>query len=383
MIRAQLDVPVAWLQARDVRDLLRSPGSPCLSIYVPLRPPLSRVNESNVRFRNQVKKAEQARLGRTPEPGQADDPFFAPLYELADTSQIWRDPQGAGLAVFRSPQQWWVRQVVDPVPELSVLAESFHVRPVVRQVQMLERCQVLCVSNERVALYEGDRRRLVELALHPDVPQSMADAIGEPSHVAKTRRTRYDQGETDPRDEQLRRYFRRLDQAVWEHHSERAKLPLMLAALPEYHGYFHEASHNPYLLEQGIRRDPFKELDDAERTRLAWEARRPSFEQHVADLHERFGAARAHDQASDDLATVGKLAAFGRLATLLIEQDKHVGGTLDRGTGEIAYKPMEDPAVDDVIDDIAEIVLGQEGEVLVLPAEQMPTTTGVAGIQRF
>jgi len=35
------------------------------------------------------------------------------------------------------------------------------------------------------------------------------------------------------------------------------------------------------------------------------------------------------------------------------------------------------------LDDLGEIVLRKSGEVIVVPAERMPTNTGVAAIYRF
>jgi hypothetical protein len=39
--------------------------------------------------------------------------------------------------------------------------------------------------------------------------------------------------------------------------------------------------------------------------------------------------------------------------------------------------------VDDLLDDIAELVLRKGGEVVVVPSEKMPTPAGVAAIYRF
>jgi len=40
-------------------------------------------------------------------------------------------------------------------------------------------------------------------------------------------------------------------------------------------------------------------------------------------------------------------------------------------------------ALDDVLDDLAEMVLKMDGQVLVLPRENMPTDSGVAAIYRY
>ena len=40
-------------------------------------------------------------------------------------------------------------------------------------------------------------------------------------------------------------------------------------------------------------------------------------------------------------------------------------------------------SVDDMLDDLAELVLTKGGEVVVVPSERMPTDSGLAAICRF
>lgn len=44
---------------------------------------------------------------------------------------------------------------------------------------------------------------------------------------------------------------------------------------------------------------------------------------------------------------------------------------------------MEDPEVNDVLNDLAKMVFRSKGEVVILPRERMPSETGVAAIYRY
>jgi hypothetical protein len=68
---------------------------------------------------------------------------------------------------------------------------------------------------------------------------------------------------------------------------------------------------------------------------------------------------------------------------LLIEDDRQIPGRIDRPTGQVQMADLADPEVDDLLDDLGEIVLRMKGEVIVLPAEGMPSESGVAAIYRF
>lgn len=63
--------------------------------------------------------------------------------------------------------------------------------------------------------------------------------------------------------------------------------------------------------------------------------------------------------------------------------DQLVPGSLDPSSGRISFDQLAHPNVDDLLDDLAELVLKKGGEVVVVPADSMPTQTGAAAIYRF
>ena len=73
----------------------------------------------------------------------------------------------------------------------------------------------------------------------------------------------------------------------------------------------------------------------------------------------------------------------GRVATLLIEADRHVGGRIDPASGRIEYGEITHPEIDDLLDDLGELVLNKGGQTIIVPAERMPGKTGIAAIYRF
>jgi len=68
---------------------------------------------------------------------------------------------------------------------------------------------------------------------------------------------------------------------------------------------------------------------------------------------------------------------------LLIEADRLIPGRIDNTSGEISTDDLGNPETDDVLDDLGEYVLRAGGEVVIVPAERMPTRTGAAAIFRF
>ena len=60
-----------------------------------------------------------------------------------------------------------------------------------------------------------------------------------------------------------------------------------------------------------------------------------------------------------------------------------VPGRIDVTSGAIEADELAKAGVDDMLDDLGEIVLRADGQLVVVPAEQMPTSTGVAAIYRY
>ncbi|MDI6748537.1 MAG: hypothetical protein QMD17_15475, partial [Rhodocyclaceae bacterium] len=86
---------------------------------------------------------------------------------------------------------------------------------------------------------------------------------------------------------------------------------------------------------------------------------------------------------SEDMAEVARAAAAGRVSTLLIEADRQIAGQLDGSTGQVDITDLGDSPVDDLLDDLAELVVKMGGEVIVFAADQMPTRTGLAATFRY
>jgi hypothetical protein len=157
---------------------------------------------------------------------------------------------------------------------------------------------------------------------------------------------------------------------------------LILAALPEHHHRFRAISHNPFLMKEALDVHPDTLSLDALRER-AWQLVQPHYLERLAGLVEAFGAAAAHGQGADKLGDIAKAAIDGRVATLLIEADRLIPGTIDVERGKLIPGDLTDPNVDDVLDDLGERVLKAGGEVIIVPAERMPTQSGAAAIYRF
>jgi hypothetical protein len=275
-----------------------------------------------------------------------------------------------------------------------VVADSFHTKPLMRIIQSADRDQVLGLSRGEIKLFEGNRDALDQIELVPGVPRTLTEALGEELTEPHLTVASYGMGVGGPAmhhghgsrkdeiDVDAERFFRAVDRAILEHHSQPSGLPLLLAALPEHHALFRQVSRNPFLMAEALDVHPDALPLDALRDR-AWRAVEPQYLARLADMIEAFGEARSKGLGTDDLAQAADAAQAGRVATLLIEADRQVPGRIDATTGQMKFEELAHPEVDDLLDDLGELVLKMGGEVVVVPAERMPTSTGLAAIYRF
>lgn len=372
-------------------ELTAFTSAPCLSLYQPTHRHHPDNQQDQVRFRHGVEALSSSlrqRLGAA----QAQT-LIAPFQDLAADADFWNHTLD-GLAVLGGTGLFRVFVLPRPVAALAVVADSFHTKPLRRYLQSAGRYQVLGLSRHTIRLFEGDRDAIAEIELAPGVPRTIDDALGdelsEPHHTvsshgglgAASSPMHHGQGgKKDEVDKDAERYFRAVDRAVAEHHSKPSGLPLILAALPEHHHLFRKVSHNPHLLAVGIDVSP-DAISPGQLCQRAWQAVQPQFHAQQTRWVDEFGAARAKGLGSDDLADVARAAAAGRVAMLLIEAERQIAGHLDDSSGRVIAADLDNPHIDDLLDDLGELVQKMGGQVHVLPGDRMPGTAGLAAIYR-
>lgn len=374
----------------DYSELLRDQKHPCLSLYQPTHRKFPDNQQDSIRFKNLIKVLEES-LAQEYAPRERES-LLAPLRSLLDDPDFWQHTLD-GLAVLRSPEMFRVIHLQRSVPELAIVAKSFHVKPIIRIMQSLDRYQVLALDRRSIKMYEGDRDVLDELELAAGVPRTIEDALGEqltePYLTASARRgSAGGQGifhghgsKKDEVDSDTERFFRAVGRAIEEQHSRPSGLPLVLAALPEYHTLFRNVSQNQAIIESGIDVHPDSLSIDELRQR-AWQAYEPHYRARIDGAVEQFHAARPAGLSGDDLSDVVSAASSGRIDTLLLDAERHIPGYIDEN-GRLAYADLESPDTGDVLDEVGEQVLRTGGHTLVLPSNRMPSDSGAAAIYRY
>jgi hypothetical protein len=375
-----------------LKRLLEMEAKPCLSLYMPTFRSFPDSQQNPVKYRNALKELKSKLEGK-PDAGDYAA-LLGPFERLAEDAAFWAHPQD-GIAVFGAPGFFHVEKLQRPMPNMTVVNDHLYLKPLVRVFQSEDMYQILALDRKEIKLYQGNRYALDEIVMAPSVPRTIEDALGpdvkqqgverQATHGAgKGGQTQMHHGHGSKKDEvgvDIERFFRVIDRAICEAHSKPSELPLIIAALPEYHTHFRNISKNPFVLDEAIHKNADSMTCEALRD-AAWKLMEPRYHARLTEILDMYHAQKARAMATDDLTHAVEFASEGRVGTLIVEADRRIPGHIE---GKMPRRAVvrDDPAAGDILDDLAERVLKTGGQVIVAPLGSMPTDTGLAAIFRY
>jgi hypothetical protein len=379
------------ITAQNLRSLLAGYEPPCVSIYMTTDPHRPGGTRDRLRLKNLLRTAVRELERRYVRADAVS--LVEPLTQAFDADGARR--AGAGLALLRSPEVAIRYALPVPVPELAIVASTFHTKPLLSYLARDRHFFVLALSERSARLYEASPL-VAEEAPEARLPSGVDDAIGGRRDTEPYRGMhgaggdgralhRRGTGETtQARKERLARYLKAVDERVCAFLRGRGA-PLVVAGIGPHHAMYRAVTRYPHVLDVGIEGN-VDHLRPDEIHRLAW----PIVAEHEAHREAaavaQYVAAKASGKASDELADVARAVLDGRVRVLLHAEGAHVWGHLDRDTGECLLGSAGEAsgfARADVIDELCELTLLRGGDVVEVAPVRMPTRSPVAAIHRY
>ncbi|MEW6299284.1 MAG: hypothetical protein AB1671_16345 [Thermodesulfobacteriota bacterium] len=375
---------------QDLRPLLASHPGPCISLFLPThrRPPGT--EQDPVRFKNLLGTVEG--LLRKEYPSRDVNTLLAPLRALLQ-EDFWQR-QLDGLAVFRATDLTVHYRIPMRFPERAVVADSFHLAPLVQFLQSNRYFYVLALSQQSVEFYQGTPYSLGRVDL-PALPTSLVEELGIEQREAFLNLHAATAGRggaifhghgvppTENKKAELARFFRAVDDALWQDVLREERAPLVLAGVEYYHPIYREVSRYQYIVPQGVTGN-FEHAAPEDIHAKVWPIIREVFRAREDALLDEYARLVGQGQSIDELPAIARAMLEGRVHRLLLAEGAHLWGILDRTNGIIIPRPaQQDTRDDDVLDDLAEGVLTRGGEVYLLPAERMPSDSPAAAVLRW
>lgn len=361
-------IDTEFLEAATTRE------GPWVSVFLPTHRTGREVLAARSQYNNLLKLAEQQLVDNG-----ADDVegLLAEARQLGEGQDFWQT-QSDGLAVFAAPGFTRAFRLPMDLPDEVFVGDHPRLHPVAELLSGSGVFYVLALSQHSVRLFEGTAHSYGELDLG-DTPRTIDDLEGDRDPQAQLQSSPQSRGGDranfhghgggggENLNKQLvERFFRGVGQAVDGVLGRTATGPLVLASVAEHHATYKAVTAHQNLLDEVVPGNP-DEMSAAELHDAAWPLVEKTLRTTAENDLERLGSMIGTGKASEQLDSVQRAAAEGRVDTLILTPEP----TRADGQAEL----VEDPADAVIID-----VLRNRGRVVVIDE---PDVEPVRAIYRY
>jgi len=370
--------------ATDLKALAVWNRGPAVSIYMPLHRSGPDNKQDAIQLKNSLRDAQRQLEALGMRRSEAED-MLAPAWKLQQDSQFWIHHSANGLALFVGPGLFRYHRVPHNVEKLLVVADSFHIKPLLPLLLHDGRFYLLALSESSLRLYYGTKTGISPVALPERMPKSINDLLAGrqakpvPQHhtvadggsSGPSVRITHEEGQvTDAERKSLEDYFRQVASALGDMMKDQ-RVPLVLAAADSYHPTFRRIYGSSNLLEKGVVGNP-DAMSGKELHKRAWPLVEAWFGQESKRAAERYGAALGAGQTSQSLVDIVPAAHRARVDTIFAAIGVHIWGTYDPVTGQLAIHNEHQPGDVDLSDLSVEQTLLNGGQIHVTVPERVP-----------
>jgi hypothetical protein len=381
-----------FLRQSDLHQLLEVSATPCVSVFTPIQRAGKETQQNPVRLRNGLDEAQSRLTAAGMRRAEACE-LLKPGRDLQANASFWREQQGDGLALFLAPGVSRMFRLPISLPEMVVVSDRFHVRPLLTAVWPDHSYFVLALSQRDVRLLRCSRFDVQRVDLN-GTPASI-DAIkqfivGERPRQARVAPARgasggMVHGHAEGREwDDLRtaEYVRQVAHGVGKTLNAETDAQLVVAATDREQTLYREASGFPPVMEAGIVGNPDR-LSDEELRARGWAIMEPLARARMDDYAGRYVQAAGRGTAPKGVAGVLRAALEGRVEALFASADDVRWGRFDPATGRAEVHDTSRLGDEDLIDRAAALTIAANGVVYSVARDQMPAPEAMAAVPRF
>ena len=242
-----------------------------------------------------------------------------------------------------------------PVYENVVVAQSLHLKPILPWITSGDQFYLITLSSKLCRLLKGDSFSLNEVS-------SVTLSKSEIEKGIKLNDKKFKQKILARAEEEFYRFVKD------------DKFPIIIGGVEELHEIYLNINRDPDLLKERIAgnldRTSFEELHDECLSIINLVKQRSDQE-----LLSSYVEMKPYGKVVDQLTEIALAAIQGRVRNLMIASDRFLWGHIDKSTGQITNHISKNLAIpeDDILDDLAEIVIARGGEVTLFKYNEMPS----------
>jgi hypothetical protein len=251
-----------------------------------------------------------------------------------------------------------------PVHEKVVVAHSLHLKPIIPWIMSGDKFYLVTLSSKLCRLLKGDSFSLTEVS-----SISLSSSEIEKNKKSNDKKIKY----------------KILARAEEEFHQffKDDKYPIIIGGVEELHEIYKSMNRDPDILNERIvgnlDKTNFEDLHD-ECLMIINQIKKRSDQ----DLLLYYKEQRPYGKIIDQLSEITVAAAQGRVRSLMVASDRFLWGHLDKGTGVITKHVNKNLVIpeDDILDDLAELVIARGGNVTLFKYDEMPSDNEAIAVLR-
>lgn len=261
--------------------------------------------------------------------------FLEPLDSLLHDARIFKEMKG-NIGLFRTLDSFRVLNIPVDVEQSCQVATSFHVKPLLRWLQVDQEFLLLGVEKDSAHLYLGsqDSFKLVDSILFPETFAWLNQWIDE---LTKTTKPKLFVAGEKRKVDTLNRHLKYAN----------------LVKTPASNSF---GQHNVGAICANIRK-------------LLMDESKKALEKSLLE----FRFAEAGNRTRKNIFQIARAVVQGKVRKLIVTDELSIFGKIDKKSGGLAIHPFDLDHEDDcILDDLAQMVLSQGGEVVIAKRDEIP-----------
>ncbi|MCY9805956.1 hypothetical protein OXT66_00150 [Lentilactobacillus senioris] len=377
----------------DIKNLLTVSAhkGPIVTIVLPLNPKADNSVEDKTQLNSLIAQAKKAYLSKYLSKFWPD--YEAKLNQLLQTETLGNDVS-QGLAIYVTADQINMFRLNYPAKPAFAVGDTMQVLPLLKDFQFPLAYNLVVLRKNSFHLFQIQNRVIEEPEVTADTPSTLTDALGDyipaddqqlksaghgRGHGATFKRG-YDPKEESDRSDQLR-YFQAVDEYVIKNFTNKDHLPVVLAAEPAVQGEFRKITKNKMLSDVRFEKIPSLKTSHKELLDMVRNVNAQYNHLTILELADRFDNATGAKKTLTDINKIAEAAMAGSVATLFVKDGAYVA---EKDVNHVQFDSKDTEGhPSNLLNDLAITTTGFNGDVYVLPEEEMPVQADYAAVLRF
>ncbi len=278
--------------------------------------------------------------------------FLEPLYGLLDDVKILKQMKG-NIGIFRNKDFFKIMNIPIEIEHTCHVATSFHVKPLLKWLQHDQEFLFLGMAKDSAQLYLGsqDSLKLVDSIILPDSFKNNDFSTGMRARDAET--------------------FEWLNDWILEL-TKNSSPKLFLAGEKT----LISGIQRVLKYKNTVKNPVLNTFSQSVVTDICFSIRKilkEDSKKHYEKTLLEFQIAEDENLARKNIFQIAKAVVRGRVRKLIVTDELNIFGKIDKKSGGLALHPYDqDHEDDDILDDLAQMVLSQGGEVIIASRDEIP-----------